>query len=208
MRSKMNNKTEPSKSEPAEGDSDKSPDQNESGLDAKNSPPEKAEEVSGRNNAEDVKKSLSELQNPPPWDPITTVKAIMSDIDNDSNKEAPSSRFVTRMIPIQATCFASSEELQLTCDEVLKRFISKNTKTFAIVFKRRNCSSLDRNKAIKIVGDAMLKLYPDCKVNLGAPDATIIVEVCGTLCGIVVVEKFKAYRNFNLMGATPTLDKN
>jgi tRNA(Ser,Leu) C12 N-acetylase TAN1 len=141
------------------------------------------------------------IQETPPWDPISTVRTIMSDIDNDSNKAAPRSRFVTRMIPIQATCFASPEELQLTCSEVLNNFISRTTKTFAIVFKRRNCSNLNRNLVIKIVGEIMSKQFPDCKVDLDKPDATILVETCGTLCGISVVEKFKDCRKFNLLGA-------
>ncbi|VEU33874.1 unnamed protein product [Pseudo-nitzschia multistriata] len=144
---------------------------------------------------------------PPPWDPIAAVRAIMSDIDaGDSNKAAPSSRFVTRMIPIQATCFASPEELGLTCEEVLKKYVSpKRTKTFAIRFKRRNCSGLDRKGSIQIVGDLMQKLFPDCRVDLGKPDATIVVEVCGTLCGVSVVENFGSCRNFNLLGAAVPL---
>jgi tRNA acetyltransferase TAN1 len=141
------------------------------------------------------------IQEATPWDPISTVRTILSDIDSDLNKEAPRSRFVTRMIPIQATCFASSEELKLTCSEVLKRYFSPTTKTFAIVFKRRNCSNLNRNLVIKIVGDEMSELFPDCKVKLVKPEATILVEVCGTLCGMSVVENIQTYRNFNLMGA-------
>mmetsp|Transcript_19002 Transcript_19002/g.39803 ORF Transcript_19002/g.39803 Transcript_19002/m.39803 type:complete len:453 (-) Transcript_19002:63-1421(-) len=155
------------------------------------------------------------LRNPPLWDPISTVQAIVSDIDdNDSNKAAPRSRFVTRMIPIHATCFASPEELRLTCVEVLKRYIpnddtntntNTNTattkKTFAIRFKRRNCSGLDRTTTIQIVGDIMQELFPECTVDLNTPDATILVETCGTLCGISVIDKHvKDHRNFNLMG--------
>jgi len=137
-----------------------------------------------------------------PWDPISTVRTIMSDTGNDSNKAAPRSRFVTRMIPIQATCFASSEELQLTCLEVIKRYVFKTTKTFAIVFKRRNCSNLNRKLVIRIVGDIMFQYFPHCKVHLDKPETTIMIEVCGTLCGISVVENFRDHRNFNLMVAT------
>lgn len=141
-------------------------------------------------------------ETPPPWDPMSTLRTILSDIDNDSNKEVPRSRFVTRMIPIQATCFASPEELQLTCSELLKKYMSRFTKTFAIVFKRRNCSNLNRNGVIEIVGKLMSKMFPDCKVNLGKPDATILVEVCGTLCGLSIVGNVHEFRKFNLLGAT------
>merc|ERR1711935_1168443 len=136
-------------------------------------------------------------ETPSPWNPISTIRSIMSDIDNDSNKAAPRSRFVTRMIPIQATCFASSEELQLTCLELLKKYVSQTTKTFAIVFKRRNCSNLNRNLAIKIVGEIMSEHFPNCKVQLDKPDSTILIEVCGTLCGVSVIKNMKECRNFN-----------
>lgn len=139
------------------------------------------------------------VQETPPWDPISTVRTIISDIDNDSNRSAPRSRFVTRMIPIQATCFASSEELQLTCSEVLKRYMSRTTKTFAIVFKKRHCNNLNRALVIKIVGETMSKLFPDCKVQLDKPDSTILVEVCETLCGISVIENCQDYHKFNLI---------
>ena len=138
----------------------------------------------------------------PPWDPISTFQTILSDINNDSNKAAPRSRFVTRMIPIQATCFASPEELELTCLEVLKKYVSRTAKTFAIVFKRRNCSNLNRNLVIKIVGEIMSKKFPACKVRLDKPDTTILIEVCGTLCGLSVVENVQDCRKFNLIGAT------
>ncbi len=138
-------------------------------------------------------------QETPVWNPISTFRTILSDIDNDSNKAAPRSRFVTRMIPIQATCFASPEELELTCAELLKKYVFPSTKTFAIVFKRRNCSNLKRNSVIKIVGEMMSKMFPACKVQLDKPDATILIEVCGTLCGVSVVENIDDCRKFNLI---------
>jgi len=141
-----------------------------------------------------------EKQETDPWDPISTLKKIMADIDDNSNKAAPRSRFVTRMIPIQATCFASPEELKLTSLEVLKKYVSQATKTFGIVFKRRNCSNLNRAVVIKIVGDIMSQLFPKCKVKLDRPDATILVEVCGTLCGMSVIKNCQEYRKFNLIG--------
>lgn len=156
-----------------------------------------------KDGAHDDSKSTCEA---PPWDPISTLRTIMSDIDNDSNKEAPRSRFVTRMIPIQATCFASPEELQLTCSGLLKKYMVSSAKTFAITFKRRNCSNLNRNLVIKIVGDLVSQMFPSCKVDLSTPDVTILVEVCGTLCGVSVVENAQDFRKFNLIGSSSAGD--
>jgi tRNA acetyltransferase TAN1 len=164
-------------------------------------------EVHKNENNNNVSSSLIESSSSPlpsPWDPISTVRSVMSDIDNDTNKAVPRSRFVTRMIPIQATCFASPEELTLTTKEVLNRYLSRTTKTFAITFKRRHCTKIDRNTVIKIVGDAVIQVVPNCTVNLDNPDATILVEICNNLVGISVIENLKKYRNFNLLGAAVT----
>ncbi|MGK3754134.1 MAG: tRNA(Ser,Leu) C12 N-acetylase TAN1, partial [Bacillariaceae sp.] len=164
-------------------------------------------EVHKNENNNNVSSSLIESPSSPlpsPWDPISTVRSVMSDIDNDTNKAVPRSRFVTRMIPIQATCFASPEELTLTTKEVLNRYLSRTTKTFAITFKRRHCTKIDRNTVIKIVGDAVIQVVPNCTVNLDNPDATILVEICNNLVGISVIENLKKYRNFNLLGAAAT----
>jgi tRNA acetyltransferase TAN1 len=164
-------------------------------------------EVHKNENNNNVSSSLIESSSSPlpsPWDPISTVRSVMSDIDNDTNKAVPRSRFVTRMIPIQATCFASPEELTLTTKEVLNRYLSRTTKTFAITFKRRHCTKIDRNTVIKIVGDAVIQVVPNCTVNLDNPDATILVEICNNLVGISVIENLKKYRNFNLLGAAAT----
>jgi tRNA acetyltransferase TAN1 len=164
-------------------------------------------EVQNKND-NNVSSSSSPL--PSPWDPISTVRGIMADIDNDTNKAVPRSRFVTRIIPIQATCFASPEELTLTTKEVLNRYLSRTTKTFAITFKRRHCTKIDRNTVIKIVGDAVIQVVPKCTVNLDNPDATILVEICNNLVGISVIENLKKYRNFNLTeaAAATTSGKN
>ncbi len=134
------------------------------------------------------------------WDPIATVQNIMSDLDAKSRK-APSSRFVTRMIPLQATCFASLEELRLTTIELLKIYLPAKTKTFAIVPRRRHCDSLTRDQIIDTIAEIVLNRIPSCKVQLDNPDATIVVEICKNICGISVVGEYESYRNFNLFAA-------
>jgi tRNA(Ser,Leu) C12 N-acetylase TAN1 len=70
---------------------------------------------------------------PPPWDPVEAVQQVARDImhtssisrsDSSSNTPpAPSSRFVTRMIPIQATCFASLDEIQATTAALIRNLV-------------------------------------------------------------------------------------
>jgi tRNA(Ser,Leu) C12 N-acetylase TAN1 len=145
-------------------------------------------------------KKSEELSSEPSWDPIATVRNIMSDLKQNS-KTAPSSRFVTRMIPMQATCFASVEEIRLTSQELIKKYLPLTAKTFAVAPKRRMCGNITTKQIIDTVADLVLESIPGCKVKLENPDFTIVVEVCKTLCGISVVQKCEEFRNFNLVAA-------
>lgn len=61
-------------------------------------------------------------QNATIWDPIETIQSIVRDIrKNDSS--APRSRFITKMIPIQATCYANREEIESTALSLLKNYL-------------------------------------------------------------------------------------
>jgi tRNA acetyltransferase TAN1 len=139
------------------------------------------------------------LPPPPPFDPIAMVKAVLSDLEQGSRK-MPSSRFVTRMIPIQATCFASIPEIELTVQALIAKFlIPLQPKTFAISTKRRMCDNVKREQIINAVANLVLATSPSCKVDLDQPDVTIVVEICKTLAGISIVPKCKeAFHNFNL----------
>jgi hypothetical protein len=134
----------------------------------------------------------------PVWDPIATVDSVFADRSSDTNLVVPSSRFVTRMIPIQATCFASEEELRLTCTQLLKIYFPRDTKSFAVVSKRRNCGGLKRDQIIDTIASIVLELVPGCQVHLDKPQITVMVEICRTLCGISVLKCAQDYKNFNL----------
>jgi tRNA acetyltransferase TAN1 len=141
----------------------------------------------------------------PPWDPVQTVSRILQDL-RESKTGMPSSRFVTRMIPLQATCFASLEEIRATAKDLIAEFIPFTTtnnssdttkRSFCVAVKRRICSNVTRDDVIQaIVGNFEDK---DWKVDLENADYTIWVEICQTLCGISVIKNVKAFSNFNLV---------
>lgn len=138
------------------------------------------------------------------WDPTLTVRRAMEDLQKESesgqrNFGVPGSRFVVRMIPMQATCFASIDEITVAFRAlldhwVLPRIPDKSVqKSYAIKFKKRHCSGLERDQVIDaIVGqvDIVTKGFEnkEWKVDLGNPDYRIQVEVCKTLCGISVLK--------------------
>jgi tRNA(Ser,Leu) C12 N-acetylase TAN1 len=142
-------------------------------------------------------------RDPPIWDPLATVDSVLADRSVNTDVSAPSSRFVTRMIPIQATCFASEEELRLTCTKLLQNYFPRDAKTFAIVSKRRNCGGLKRDQIINTVASIVLELVPGCQVHLDKPQITVMVEICRTLCGVSVLKNAQDYKNFNLFLNSP-----
>jgi tRNA(Ser,Leu) C12 N-acetylase TAN1 len=138
----------------------------------------------------------------PSWDPIHTVRQIINDIRKKN--DAPSSRFITRMIPLQATCCTTEIEITHVANELFSRMNGStsadskdsNIPTFAIHVKRRTCSHLRSATVI----DWIAKVAPShWKVDLSNPQYTIMVEICKTLCGIAIIENVKDYSNFNIM---------
>lgn len=108
------------------------------------------------------------------------------------------------MIPIQATCFASSAEIKATVEELLQKFFfpNKNYKSFAVSIQKRICNNVKKPEIIDMIAGRILDSDKKYKVSLDNPDATIVVEVVRTLCGIAVVPSTKTeMKHFNLLNA-------
>ena len=114
------------------------------------------------------------------WDPIDTVSKIINDIAGEVETDAPRSRFVTRMVPIQATCFASIIEIKMTAELLLKKYLhpsgcnayqmKRKAPTFKIDFRHRYCSNVTRKEVIDTVIRIVDKLN-DCKHVEGSIDS-------------------------------------
>lgn len=64
------------------------------------------------------------------WDPIQTIQSIVHDIQT-SDSSAPRSRFITKMIPIQASCYANVEEITATAKALIEKFLMPHGIQFA-----------------------------------------------------------------------------
>ena len=137
------------------------------------------------------------------WDPVPIVRQILQDIEQDTGKDAPSSRFVSRMIPLQATCYVSEEEMQIASRSLIQRYFPPTAGSFAVAVKRRFCqSALPKAKIIDIMAAAVLEKVPTCKVDLDHPEVTVVMEICKTMCGLSVIPKcHEHFKNFNLAEA-------
>jgi tRNA(Ser,Leu) C12 N-acetylase TAN1 len=152
-------------------------------------------------------------------DPVSIVTRVIKDIYTNEEKESPRSRFITRMIPVQTTCFANLEEISRTAKQLIDSYFPGDTQnqpdhqlgkdksnannvmnqkiSFEIIFKRRLCSSVTRNECI----DAVARHFDDnCfKVDLKNPEYTFIMEVCKSLVCMCLVHDFRSScHNFNL----------
>jgi len=154
------------------------------------------------------------------FNPLAIMQRIIANIcqphgNAAKNNDAPSSRFVTRMIPLQTTCFAKISDIELAAKELIDTYLTttrtidndnkhqpvietetkavvdkekvrkKRKRTFAIQFHKRICSSVSRTDVITAVAALMDPELYD--VDLKHPEYTIIIEVCRTLVGMSIV---------------------
>ena len=205
------------------------------------SPPESNMQLAAEDEAaaDYVKDNDEQLSSPSSekWDPIETYKSIITDLnDTKRSRNIPSSRFVTRIIPIEATCFANMDEIKSTTRALLTRAssMSDNNKgdnkisnpassgddgsataptTFAIEFKKRLCTTVTKEDIINNVAQIVVDHRPNWKVNLSKPDITILIQVCKTLCGISIIRhtKYPEFQrlapNFNVVALREKLQE-
>lgn len=146
----------------------------------------------------------------PVWNPLDVVRRVVEDIEKGGGGSFPSSRFIARMIPVQATCFSGVEEIryavQSLVNDTLRKYHSDDANqkltTFAIQTKIRICGHLTRDQIIEAVGKQVVKSAPGWKVNLNEPDYRIMIEVCKSVAGISVIPSKEVLhtstRKFNL----------
>jgi len=122
-------------------------------------------------------------------------------------RRAPSSRFITRMVPVQMTCFADMGEIERCAEALVKEHMSgallenvddgadTEKETFRIDFRRRNCSHLKRDAVIDIVAGKVdmekfaVKLGKSGEVGMQGADFVIMVDVCRTFVMMGIVRR-------------------
>jgi len=125
------------------------------------------------------------------WDPVAAIQRIINELNQtDSTNNYPSSRFISRMIPCQATFYAGIPELQHTIKSILEGSEQQyplTKQTFAIRIKRRFCDGIIvRKDVIDAVAGVVLASRPTWKVNLKEPDVVIQLEFCQTLATVAI----------------------
>jgi len=106
--------------------------------------------------------------------------ALLNPSGHDQDSQELTNRFVSRVIPIQATTTATIKNLQSISIPIIKSgFETPDNKPlkFAVVVNTRNSHKLDRLEMIKTVAENVEALGVGHSVDLSNPDRTIIIEV-------------------------------
>lgn len=126
---------------------------------------------------------------------------------------SPNSRHCIRIMPIHMTCYAKpGDAAKVAVDVVKKQFppIVGEGKpvTYAISFRARLNTNAHREVFITEIAKAIDESEPRYKVNLTAPDVTLIVEVLKTSCCIGTFRHFYQLAKMNLReAASPSKPK-
>ncbi|KAJ9699216.1 hypothetical protein PVL29_008024 [Vitis rotundifolia] len=112
------------------------------------------------------------------------------------------SRFILRVLPVEATCYASEEEISIAIKPLVEQYFpveTQNPKKFAVLYEARSNTGIDRMKIINSVAKSVPGPH---KVDLSNPDMTIVVQIVKTVCLIGFLEKYKELAKYNLRQLT------
>ncbi|XP_053664131.1 THUMP domain-containing protein 1 homolog [Anopheles marshallii] len=129
-------------------------------------------------------------------DPNELTSKIMKDL-NDTKQHK--SRFILRMLPIQAVCRANLKDIIDVVGKLSDRHFLKEPKTFAILFNRRLNNDLSRDDVIRELAELITAKNAGNKANLKNPDLAVIVEVIKGLCCIGILPEYYQLRKYNLV---------
>ncbi|XP_032233846.2 THUMP domain-containing protein 1 isoform X2 [Nematostella vectensis] len=130
--------------------------------------------------------------------PLDLVRSIFEDLQKNGKMK---SRLCLRFLPVDATCHAKEEDIKKTALSLFEDyFLVENIKPckFAITFKARNNSNMQRDDVIKLLAGLIGEAGKGHTVDLGNPDWTICVEVIKSVCCLSVVNNYKAFKRYNI----------
>lgn len=118
-------------------------------------------------------------------------------------------RFCCRLHPVEYQCYANMEKIDELAEKVVAAHFpcgeGAKPRTFAVQYEHRASPQLDRMAVI----DAFAKRIPaPHKVNLGAPQLTILVNLVKSTCAVAVIPQFRELMRLNLRMLAGELDED
>lgn len=104
---------------------------------------------------------------------------------------------VVRMLPVQATCAAQPKAIVAAATPLLAA-LRGSEGSYAVQWKRRCNSGVDKMEVINGLAAAVLELAPKARVDLTRPDTALLVEVLRTVCCVSVLPAWVRHQGYNL----------
>nr|CAG4652271.1 EOG090X0GPG [Triops cancriformis] len=142
---------------------------------------------SGANNCIFIKTTLE--------NPTKVVDSILNDIQTSGQQK---SRFLIRLLPIEATCKANIDDIKRSVEPLLETHF-QNVKTFSVLFRVRNNNQMKRDDVIAAVAQMITKRFPDIRPNLNDPEKSITIEIIQTYACLGVVSRYFDFAKYNLV---------
>lgn len=135
-------------------------------------------------------------------DPGHLVHTIFTDIQKTQKQ---CSRYILRLLPVNSICKAYLEDIKKAAEDLFKIYFQDTGpegKTFAIIFKVRNNSTLGRNEIIPALASIIHRLNKENKADLKSPQLAVAVNIIGKCCCLAVLPEYYQLKKYNLMELT------
>jgi len=129
-------------------------------------------------------------------DPLELSRKIMDDI---VEKQQQRTKRLIRMLPVQKTCKATKEKIEIASREVAEKYLAGTKQRYCIIYKVRNNHSLNRDEILRSICKVIEEVAPECEADLKTPEVAVNVEIIKTICCISVLpDFFSKYSRYNL----------
>ncbi|XP_076064036.1 THUMP domain-containing protein 1 homolog [Oratosquilla oratoria] len=130
-------------------------------------------------------------------DPVAISLAIMNGIIKTQKQLT---RRLLRLIPVQSTCKAHTEDIIKCGKAMCKEHFSNKELSHYILFKARNNSSIKRDVIVQGLSQAILEASPNSKADRKMPEIVLCVEVIKDVCCFAFLpDYFNKYCKYNLV---------
>lgn len=128
-------------------------------------------------------------------DPLKLGKHIVDDITATGKAM---SRFVLRLVPIEAVCKANMPDIINAAGALFDKHFLKEPTTYGIIFNHRYNQQIKRDHIIKELAELVNSKNIANKVDLHHAKKSIIVEVLRGWCLLSVIENYLDCKKYNL----------
>ena len=105
---------------------------------------------------------------------------------------------VVRMLPVQASCSVHTRNIVQAVAPLLQAALPGSEASFAVQWRRRHNTTLDKMEVINAVAGAVQEVAPKACVELSSPEAAVSIEVIKSVCCIGVLTHWQKYKEYNL----------